>query len=662
MEKLPLHSPDLTQHNIERIAELFPTVVTESRDVDGNVVRTVDFDLLRQELSGHIVDGPQERYQVDWPGKREALFAANAPVAKTLRPVREESVDFDITKNLFIEGDNLDALKLLQESYLGKVKLIYIDPPYNTGNDFIYDDDFAETTQEYLARSGQVDDSGVRLVANTEANGRFHSDWLSMMYPRLKLARSLLTEDGAVFVSCDEGEQPRLRQVMDEIFGSRNFVSDMVWAAGRKNDSRFISVSHEYIVCYVRDKSNLIESNVHWRQRKKGLDDIYAQYDRLKRDLGQDYAAITAGMKRWYKGLQDTNPAKAHKHFSHVDARGIYFPDNISWPGGGGPKYEVLHPITRRPVKVPSRGWMTSDPEKMKTWIAEGRVHFGEDETSVPCIKSYLTDHEYQTPYSVFYQDGRAASKRLRALLGGDYFDFPKDERMLQEIVAMVTGDRDLVLDLFAGTGPLAHATWAQNTLDGARREWISVQIAEPCDPSTRSGKTALDAGFRTIAAVARLRLRRAAAEIEAAFAVSGGSSHPDLGWRTMRLASSNMSNVLRTPDGLAQDHLAGFTDAIKPGRTGEDLLFQVLIDWGLELSMFISRETIDGFEVFVVEDGALIACFDEGITMDLVRAIAARQPLRAVFRDSGFATDADRINTEQIFRELSPSTDVKTI
>jgi len=508
-----MHSPDLVDANIERIAELFPDCVTESRDEQGKLKRAIDFDQLRQALSDHIVEGPQERYRLDWPGKREALLAANAPIAKTLRPCREESVDFDTTQNLFIEGDNLDALKLLQETYLGKVKMIYIDPPYNTGKDFIYNDDFAESAEEYLQRSNQQGEEG-RLVANTETNGKFHSDWLSMILPRLRLGKNLLMREGAVFVSCDEVEQARLRLAMDEVFGMNNFVADMVWAAGRKNDSRLISVSHEYIVCYARDKEYLKEKDIHWRQRKKGLEDIYAQYDRLKREHGTDYVAMTKGLKAWYRCLPDGHPAKGHKHYGHVDRRGVYFPDNISWPGGGGPKYKVLHPVTGKPVKVPSRGWMTSDPKKMQRWIDEDRVHFGEDENAVPCIKSYLKDREYQAPYSVFYQDGRAASKRLRTLMGGDYFDFPKDEGVLQELLAMFTDKDDVVADLFAGAAPIAHAAMAQNAKDGGLRRTITVQLPEPCDSSTKTVKNALEAGFATITEIAKERIRRAGQRI----------------------------------------------------------------------------------------------------------------------------------------------------
>ena len=338
--------------------------MTETRDeTTGNPCLRVDFDQLRQELYGHIVEGPQERYRIDWPGKRESLVLANTPTTKTLRPVPDESLHFDTTKNLFIEGDNLDALKLLLKAYLGQIKLIYIDPPYNTGKDFIYQDRFATDQTDQEISAGERTEYGDRLVANPEGNGRFHSNWLTMMAPRLRLAKKLLTLDGAIFVSCDEGEQPRLRMVMDEIFGQSNFVADMVWAAGRKNDSRLVSVSHEYIVCYVRNSEYLREKKIIWRQRKKGLDDIYAQYNRLKRQHGNDCNAMTQGLKKWYSGLADHDPAKKHKHYSHIDARGIYFPSDLSWPGGGGPKYEVLHPRTQKPVKVPSRGWMTSDPE-----------------------------------------------------------------------------------------------------------------------------------------------------------------------------------------------------------------------------------------------------------------------------------------------------------
>lgn len=657
MDKLKMHSPDLSQYNIAKIRDMFPGCVTEARDeATGQLRLAVDFDQLRQELSDHIVEGPQERYRLDWPSKREALAVANAPINKALRPVSGDSLKFDETKNLFIEGDNLEALKLLQDTYLGQIKLIYVDPPYNTGKDFIYRDSFASDQMTQEIASGERSEEGARLVANPEGNGRFHSNWLTMITPRLRLAKNLLTRDGAIFVSCDEGEQPRLRLIMDEIFGQSNFVADMVWAAGRKNDSRLVSVSHEYIICYARDSEYLREKQVTWRQRKKGLDEIYTQYERLKRQHGNDYKAMTSALKEWYRGLADGNPSKAHKHYSNIDRRGIYFAADISWPGGGGPKYEVLHPTTRKPVKVPARGWMTPDPNKMAEWIKDDRVHFGDDEGSVPCIKKYLTDSEFQTPYSVFYQDGRAASKRLRALMGGDLFDFPKDELVLQEVIEMMTEGCDIILDFFAGSSTTAHSVMLQNAKDGGNRKFIMVQLDEAADEKSEAFK----AGFKTIPEVSRERIRRAGKQ------VLEGECHPDwnrdVGFRMLKVDTSNMKDVYYRPDDLRQSDLLDMVDNVKEDRTSEDLLFQVLVDWGVDLTLPIRRETVQGKTVFFVDDNALVACFDRGVTEELVKELAKREPLRVVFRDNGFVSDAVKINVEQIFRQLSPSTDVKAI
>jgi adenine-specific DNA-methyltransferase len=658
MEKMKMHTPNITQESIARLRDIFPGCVTEAIGEGGNVKLAVDFDQLRQELAESIVEGPLERYHLNWPGKREALVTANAPIDKTLRPMRDLSVDFDMTKNLFIEGDNLDALKLLQETYLGKVKLIYIDPPYNTGKDFIYKDDFSSDQIAHQLASKERNAEGARLVANPEGNGRFHSNWLSMIAPRLRTAKHLLKQDGAIFVSCDEGEHPRLRLVMDEIFGQTNFVADMVWAAGRKNDSRLVSVSHEYIVCYARDAEYLREQQVTWRQRKKGLDEIYSQYERLKRLHGSDYRSMTEGMKEWYRSLPDSHPSKAHKHYAHVDIRGVYFPDNISWPGGGGPKYEVLHPVTKKPVKIPSRGWMTSDPKRMQEWIADDRVHFGEDENSVPCIKSYLKDKERQTPYSVFYQDGRAASKRLRALMDGDLFDFPKDEVVLQEIVEMLTEGDDIVLDFFAGSSTTAHSVLLQNALDGGNRRFIMVQLDEQTDVNS----PAFQAGFSDIPKVSLERIRRAGNNILA------GHTHKDwkkdVGFRVLKIDSSNMADVYYTPDLLEKANMDFFVNNIKADRSSEDLLFQVMLDWGLDLSLPVITRAFNGKEFFLVDDNALVACFDGagGVDEDFVKELAKHKPLRVVFRDAGFKDSAVKINIEQIFKLLSPTTEVKCI
>jgi adenine-specific DNA-methyltransferase len=664
MEKLNLHSPDFIEANIAKLAELFPSCVTETRDANGTLRKAIDFDQLRQELSTSVVDGPQERYQINWPGKREALLTANAPITKTLRPCRVESVSFDTTQNLFIEGDNLDALRLLQETYLGKVKMIYIDPPYNTGNDFIYHDKFNIDKNLFDVQSGVKDEEGNRLTdqdphkQNSESNGRFHSDWLSMMYPRLKLARNLLKQDGAIFVSCDEGEQARLRMVMDEIFGQANFVADLVWAAGRKNDSRLISVSHEYIVCYSRDAEYLKEKKILWRQKKKGINDIYVQYNKLKRECGNDYEVMTSGLKAWYRDLADGNPAKAHKHYCQIDSRGVYFSADISWPGGGGPKYEVIHPITKLPVKVPSRGWITPDPKKMQDWIVDDRVHFGSDEKSVPCLKKYLRDSEFQTPYSVFYQDGRAASKRLRELMGADYFNFPKDEWILQELVGMMTSAEEIIVDLFAGSSTTGHSVMAQNAVDGGSRKFIMVQLPEVCDPKSEAYK----AGYKSIAEIGKERIRRAGKKIKAENADKKGIDQLDIGFRVLKIDSSNMKDVYYTPDAVQQGNLFDQIDNIREDRTPEDLLFQVLLDWGVDLTLPITQETIAGKTVLFVDDNALAACFDEDINEAFVKELAARHPLRVVFCDAGFISDSVKINIEQIFKLISPTTEIKVI
>ena len=387
-------SPDLTVANIDKLAELFPSVVTETLDADGNTTKAIDFDLLRQELSDHVVEGPQERYQLDWPGKRAAAFAANAPIAKTLRPMRAESVDFGTTKNLFIEGDNLEALKLLQESYLGKVKLIYIDPPYNTGSDLVYRDDFATSADEYLVRSGQANDGGVRLAANTETNGRFHSDWLDLIYPRLKLARRFLTDDGIILISIDDGEQASLRRVADEIFGERNFVAQLVWEKGRKNDAKFFSVGHEYILVYAKSKSLLRERGTAWREEKPGAREIWDEYLRLRELHGDNDAAVEEALTAWSKMLPRSNPAKKLARTRHVDSNGPWRDDNISWPGGGGPKYDVLHPVTGLPCAVPEAGWRYGE-EEMKRRIALDLIVFRDDHTQPPFRKSHLRPRDY---------------------------------------------------------------------------------------------------------------------------------------------------------------------------------------------------------------------------------------------------------------------------
>jgi adenine-specific DNA-methyltransferase len=623
IEKPTLHSPNLTARNVERIAALFPETITESRDAQGNVTAAVDFDLLRQELSDHVVEGPQERYQLDWPGKRAAAFAANAPIAKTLRPVREESVDFDTTKNLFIEGDNLDALKLLQESYLGKIKLIYIDPPYNTGSDFVYEDDRSEDSKSFLQRSAQLASTGERLVANPDANGRFHSDWLSMLYPRLKLARTLLTDNGAIFVSIDDHERDNLKRLMDEIFGERAFVASVVWRKKASPDARStIGAVHDYLLCYVRNAERPKDAIGKMALSEKRL----ASFSNPDNDPRGPWASVDmTGM---------TGRATKEQYFS------------VTLPSG-------------RVVQPPDgRSWGLVE----RTFIElrdDNRIWFGRDGNNVPRMKRFLSEADGQTvpTYWDFADVGsnEEATDEVATLFDGvRAFDTPKPVRLMRRLLEIGTTNsgEDVVLDFFAGSGSMGDAVIRANADDGGRRRFILVQLDEPCGPKSN----AAEAGYETIAAVTRDRVRRAGDALKAHV------RQTDVGFRSLKIDTTSFADILRTPDELVQDSLVNLTESIMEDRSAEDLLFQLLLDWGLDLSLSITRETIAGADTYSVENDALIACFAEPVTDELVQAIAKRRPLRAVFRDSGLTSDAARINAEQVFREVSPETDVKAI
>jgi len=628
-------SPDLTDANIDKLAELFPTVVTESVDANGNAKMAVDFDLLRQELSDHVVEGPQERYRLDWPGKRAAALAANAPIAKTLRPVREESVDFDTTKNLFIEGDNLEALKLLQESYLGKVKVIYIDPPYNTGNDFVYNDEFAETTKEYLARSGQTDDEGTRLVANLESNGRFHSDWLSMMYPRLKLARNLLAPDGLMFISIDDSEASALVQMAGEVFGRSNVVATIAWEkryTRSNNANSFYSVKDTLVLCRRSEAGSPI------------------------------------------KELRDDESAGIYKN-PDDDSRGVWTSSSYVNPATKEARpnlaYSILRPQGGASIDHPTHAWKFQRSEHERH-VEENRLWWGKDGLAqYPRLKVFLSEmSDGMVPIDLWSHETAGTTDEggaeIKELFGAAVFEFPKPTKLIRKLLGIfvapsATWPKDLtVLDFFAGSSSTAHAVLAQNAADGGDRRFIMVQLPE----LTAENSIARGQGFGHIAQLSRERVRRAAAKIaqELDQQLTTRETPLDLGFRCVRVDTTNMANVFRSSDETDQLALTQLEGSVKADRSGEDLLFQVLLDWGLELTMRIDVEEIDNHQVFVVEDGALIACFDEQISPSVVNSIAKRRPLRAVFRDSGFASDDARINAEQVFREVSPATDVKVI
>lgn len=480
MDKLKMHSPDLTQRNIDRIAELFPAVVTETLDENGQPVRAIDFDALRQELSDHIVEGPQERYQLDWPGKRAAAFAANAPTAKTLRPVREESVNFDTTKNLFIEGDNLEVLKLLQESYLGKIKLIYIDPPYNTGkDDFVYPDDYSEGAAEHLLRSGQTNDSGDRLRSNAETSGRFHSNWLDMIYPRLKLARTLLTQDGYIVVSIDNAEFSTLELLLDEVFGADNKLAVLVWDRNRKNDARFFSVGHEYMLVYARDKATLKDQGVRLREPQPGIEQARKFIEDCIDRLGADWEAIQTEWRKWTASFPKDDDRRKLGRFSKVAARGPFRDDgDISWPGGGGPRYEVLHPMTGKACRVPDGGWRYPRKDTFDQLVADGQIVFGPDESTLPRPVRYLFESDGILMTSVQYSYAQTAAFDFSTLMGAKVFDNPKNWKDLRRIVEYLTSPGDIVLDFFAGSGSTGQAVLDLNSASDSNRRFILVQLA----------------------------------------------------------------------------------------------------------------------------------------------------------------------------------------
>lgn len=625
MDKLKMHSPNLTAANIEKLAELFPNCVTEARDESGKLKRAIDFDQLRQELSDHIVDGPQERYQLNWPGKREALLTANAPIAKTLRPCREESVDFDTTQNLFIEGDNLDALKLLQETYLGKVKLVYIDPPYNTGRDFIYDDDFRDDIESYLWRSNQSDESGGLLVANTDANGRFHSDWLTMVYSRLRLARNLLRDDGVVFISIDDHEVDNLRKVCGEIFGEENFVAQIIWQKvyAPKNSADWFSEDHDYVLVFAREKAS-------WHPKK------------LPR---------TAEMEARYK-----NPDN--------DSRGPWKAENMSarnrYDAG---VYAVSCPSGRVIDGPPTGRYWVIDENKFKALDADKRIWWGSDGNNTPAVKRFLSEvASGRTPQTLWFYDEVGHTQDAKKTLL-KYVHFQHTENVLNSVkpvellqrILQLAGKPDenaIVLDFFSGSATTAHAVLKQNFEDGGNRRFIGVQIPEPLPKP--------EPGLGSIFEMGLNRVRNFAAELR-------GQNVPaslDLGFRVLKIDTSNLNDIHYTPDAVTQEQLFAQTDNIRPDRTDEDLLFQVLLDWGVDLSLPIRREEVAGKSVLFVDDNALAACFDKqgGVDEDFVKELAKRQPLRVVFRDAGFKSDSVKINVEQIFKLLSPSTDVKCI
>lgn len=670
MDKLKMHSPDLTQANLARLRELFPGCITEARGQNGEVQLAVNFDQLRQELSGHVVEGPQERYQLDWPGKREALLAANAPIAKTLRPCREESVDFDTTKNLFIEGDNLDALKLLQETYLNQVKLIYIDPPYNTGSDFIYDDDFSQKASDYFSRSQQETASGERLVANAESNGRFHSDWLSMMYPRLKLARNLLAEDGVIFASIDDKESANLKRLFDEVFGEQNFIDTIAVEMSTTSGPKTVNAQQGTIVknvefVHVYRKSAAFDDKRHV-PLLDGIDAYDTHYSAWLNDDGTlgtlaekllADEAVGAQIVRYgflERGKFSIN--NMDRLLSVSDAAKSFVDANL----------KKIARVDRAPVsaagKSPPVGrWETFEVDHrtyLLTTLANGTL-----QALMPLSLNYRMSDDYKPRFGRtvirgdlwkgFHQDMGNVAKE-----GGIPFaNGKKPVRLIKQLIKWADNTNNgIILDLFAGSGTTGHAVLQANADDGGNRRFIVVQLDEVPDPKSDAAKE----GYNSIAQISRQRIRQAGASTSDSAEVSRQAI--DVGFRTLKIDTSNMAEVFYAPDAVKQVEIGSLINNIKPDRTPEDLLFQVLLDWGVDLSLPIRHEAIAGKTVLFVNDNALLACFDTGVDEAFVKQLAAYKPLRVVFRDAGFASDAVKINVEQLFQLLSPATDIKTL
>lgn len=619
MTKLKMRTQNKADENYKKLSELFPNAVTETIDeTTGEVVRAIDKDVLMQEINTHVVDGKEERYQFTWPDKKKSVLLANSPIAETLRPCREESVDFDNTENLYIEGDNLDVLKLLQETYLGKVKMIYIDPPYNTGNDFVYNDDFSESIDDFLDRSGQFDEDGNRLFQNTESNGRFHTDWLNMIYPRVKLAKNLLSNDGVLIISISDAEFHNLKEITDEIFGSKNYCGDIIWNSTKSvTNTALISVSHTYNLIYFKNMDYFVKNRSEFRLKDDG------------------------------DGFE--NPDN--------DPRGPWKADPFQ-VGGWRPnqQYEITNPKTGTVYKPNAGCSWKNDYKNYLELLKDNRIVFGKTGDSGPQRKRFIWEAQERGKVAKTLWDdvetttnGTQMLKRL--FNGANLFDNPKPVGFLKRIVELAANTDSIILDFFSGSATTAHAVMQLNAEDGGHRKFIMVQLPEKTDEKSEAFK----AGYKNICEIGKERIRRAGKKIKEENPLT--TADLDTGFRVLKLDSTNMKDVYYNPAEITIDTIMGTVDNIKEDRTPEDLLFQVMLDLGVLLSSKIEKSTIGGKTVFNVEDSYLIACFDDNVTDEVITAIAKQKPYYFVMRDSSMANDSVATNFEQIFAAYSPDT-----
>lgn len=653
MDKMNMRTVDTVDKNIEKIGMLFPNCRTERVNSDGNTEQAIDFDKLRQELSKEIVEGREERYQFTWPDKKKSVLLANSPINATLRPCREESVDFDNTENLYIEGDNLDVLKCLKETYLGKVKMIYIDPPYNTGNDFVYEDDFSETSADYLANSGQYDDQGNRLVTNSESNGRFHTDWLNMIYPRLKVARDLLSEDGVVFISIDDNELDNLKKICDEIFGEGNFVANMIWqsTAGSNTGTDIVTVT-ENIVVYVKN------CNTFKFDGKLSSMDSYTLTDEYEAERGK-------------YGLDKMDRRRVGSHYSDALNYPITMPDGtMRYPGGYSEKSKEGWNYLWSKTKVDwgLKNGFIEIKNNNGEWAVYNKRYFKIDnegnpiERAIP-FRNLITSDMFNTAQG---------TSEIRNLFSDRPFDFPKPSGLIKYLLlTCVRNDKDaIILDFFSGSATTAHAVMQLNAEDGGHRKYIMVQLPE----QTEENSEAYKAGYKNICEIGKERIRRAGKKIleemaskqtnDGLFSSQNEETEfkLDTGFRVLKLDSSNMEDVYYSPSEYNQETLFAKTENVKPDRSSEDLLFQVMLELGATLDSKIERTEVAGKEIYNVAEGYLVACFDIEVSDEVVTAIAKMEPQYAVFRDSSMADDSTATNFEQIFKTYSPSTTTKVL
>ena len=649
MDKMKFETPDMTVENVEKIAELFPNCMTEKRDENGKVKRGINFEVLKQMLSSDVVDG-DECYEFTWVGKKASIAEANRPIRKTLRPCPEESKDWDTTENLYIEGDNLEVLKLLQESYLGKVKMIYIDPPYNTGNDFIYADDFMRSQEEENEQMGMYDEEDNRLFKNTNTNGRFHSDWCSMIYPRLMLARNLLADDGVILINMDENEITNLQNLCAEVFGLSNDLGTIVWdKRNPKGDAKGISYQHEFILVYAKNKIILTE-RCKIQRPKKNATAILKKAAQLFAKVSECYTLEEANVDftTWMRTQNDFSGGE--KAYNQIDENGRVFQAvSMGWPNKKKAPDDyfvpLIHPVTHKPCPVPERGWRNPSTT-MKELEKKGLIVFGKDESTQPRRKYFLEENLYENIPSLLYYGG--SDTDLLSQMGIP-FETPKVVSICAEHIQSFTKNGDIILDFFSGSATTAHAVMQLNAEDNGHRKFIMVQLPEPCDEQSEAYK----AGYKNICEIGKERIRRAGEKIKAENGLA--AQNLDIGFRVPKLADSNMKDVYYAADDYKQADLLDMVSNIKDDRTDLDLLFGCLIDWGLPLSMPYTSEQIEDCTVHTYNDGDLIACFDANIPESVVKEIASRKPLRAVFRDSSFANSPAKINVFEIFKLYMP-------